>query len=129
MRTRSVEDFISGAVKEGVKSAIVRDECDQIGARAKAIQDKEKKNADIILALERSKKLEVVVENGMVEAAEFHGVTEIVPGSVAAADQKDTETVANAGCVTKDSLAAAINELELKTKKESNNVVIRSATF
>jgi hypothetical protein len=129
LRTHSKDDFISGKVKEGVKSERVRDECDQIGARAKAIQDKEKKNADIILALERGKKLEAVVEDGMAESAEFRGVTEIIPGPVAAADQEDTETVATAGCVTEESLAAAINELELKTKKESNNVIIRSATF
>lgn len=40
LRTRSKIDFISGKVKEGVRSEKVKVICDQIGARAKAIEIK-----------------------------------------------------------------------------------------
>lgn len=116
LRTRSTEDFISGKVKEGVKSQIVRDECDQIGARAKAIQDKEKKNADIILALNRNQAIMDIAEVNMAAVA---GHVRIPAGPVVAAEPDEQFTI------TEAELAAAISA----TKKESANGIIRNATL
>lgn len=53
LQTRSKEDFITGKVKDGIRSERVLLECEQIGARARAIDAKIKKQVVVLAAVKR----------------------------------------------------------------------------